>query len=961
MKSFAIPTRPQIDAAVQRMRSPEFAAYFLSRLENPNWVTALAQEGVFSSAPPPVRLEENRIAFPHWPASKYLARMAKHVAREVAEILAHVKTENASVVGDILDAALAMPAADAALLVPTIGEAARAGTLWIHFKDASDLCVELAKGGEVGAALTLASILFSPRKGEREEQVSRRDLYWYKEGLSKVVPVLSGLASREFLQAMCGWLNALVGAKEHVKPSSGDDYSYWWRPAVEEHEQNHDYELTGVLVGFLRQGLEHVTRVGALSLHESLAVVSGYPYLIFKRIAIHLINEFAEQDPQRARETMMDRALFDDFRYKHEYAMLVGRRLGLLTAKEREQWFEWIEGGPDMSGLDTRTREELGRDATDEERANRKRYWRFEKLHCVRTHLEGERRAFHDEMLAAHGQPDLADLNSRTSTSWGGGGSPISVDELSGMTFEQAVKRVSSWAPSHVGFSGPDFEGLASAFGAYVGTNPTTFSAEASVLVGQPAPYVRKFISQMTEAIKAGREIDVPAVLGLCQWVLGRPPEERTSPSEGPGGLLDADWQWTRDEISRFTQAVLQAKSDGSPRYPLESLREPIWRVVDALSRDPAKSNIVHDTSKDDPRVHDYLTLGINSPRGKAVEAALDYARWVANHAKTKDGEHEIVPGGFGAMPEVQALLEWQVADANRSVEVLALIGSQLGLIYWIDRNWLAATAPGLFHLEGIEESPAKAHGWAAWNAFLVWVRPHVEFYKLFRDQYSFAVVQSGRADLGEPSHERPMDHLGEHLMVLYGRGELGLDDDGGLLRRFLAEARPDIRRHAIGFVGQILERESDLPQEFVDRYQSLWEVYWAGLGKADAEGDPGAWLFGLWFSSGRFSPQWAIARLHEFNELAPLPEPDHEVVSELARVASADMPKVLHVLERMVLADQEGWRVHAWLDSARSILEQAMKSGGESRKEAERLINQLGRRGHIELGNLLGAANMPE
>ena len=174
-------------------------------------------------------------------------------------------------------------------------------------------------------------------------------------------------------------------------------------------------------------------------------------------------------------------------------------------------------------------------------------------------------------------------------------------------------------------------------------------------------------------------------------------------------------------------------------------------------------------------------------------------------------------------------MLEWDIVSDNRSFEALAVIGSGIGLIYWIDKNWLGTNAGRLFHLEGIKESPPMAQGWAAWNAFLVWVRPHIEFYKLFREQFAYAVTQSARVNLAERTSEQPMHHLGEHLMILYGRGQLGLDDDGGLLRRFLADSHPDVRRHAVGFVGRSIEGDEKLPEEVVSRFQDLWSLYWAG------------------------------------------------------------------------------------------------------------------------------------
>ena len=97
-----------------------------------------------------------------------------------------------------------------------------------------------------------------------------------------------------------------------------------------------------------------------MSLEEAIEIVDGYRHLIFKRIRLHLINEFAEGNGALARRVIMDRDLFDDYEYKHEYAMLVGRRLGLLTPEERDTWFGWIDAGPDMSDFDESMQAEGG-------------------------------------------------------------------------------------------------------------------------------------------------------------------------------------------------------------------------------------------------------------------------------------------------------------------------------------------------------------------------------------------------------------------------------------------------------------------------------------------------------------------------------------------------------------------------------------------------------------------------
>ena len=90
-------------------------------------------------------------------------------------------------------------------------------------------------------------------------------------------------------------------------------------------------------------------------------------------------------------------------------------------------------------------------------------------------------------------------------------------------------------------------------------------------------------------------------------------------------------------------------------------------------------------------------------------------------------------------------MLEWQIAPENRSFVGLAVIGSRIGLLYWIDKQWLEKNADRLFGLEKIEREPAAAQGWAAWNAFLVWVRPHIELYQIFKSQFAYAVEQAAK------------------------------------------------------------------------------------------------------------------------------------------------------------------------------------------------------------------------
>jgi hypothetical protein len=931
-----LPVRDKFAAIRPLLADQDVLREFWNLLGDESWIEVLREAGVFETPPAAEPVDGGGVRFPPWPASKYLARMASRAPRQVADILAGIDTQNLSIIGDIVEAALAIPLEQATKLVPAIERAARRGGLWIHFKDTSDFCAKLAAEGRPDLALSLADVLFAPTTEDGAQRQSSRDVYWYKEGLEQIIPNLSACSPQLFLPMLCGWLDVLVRSTKSVDPTTGNDYSYIWRPAIEEHEQNRSHDLPGIVVGCVRAGFEQAIRAGGVSLTRALREIDARGLLVFRRIVLHLLAEFGDQDRERVTLTILNRVYFDDHALKHEYSRLVAQQLSGISEADRERWYGWVDDGPDMSGFDEDVRRHLHRDPTARDRQARVDYWKLERLYWVHDILHGQRRQLYEKLLAEHGTPEMADLSFRVSTRWGSE-SPATVDQLTAMNFEAAVDWVVAWRPPADSPFGATSSGLMSTFGGYVSKNPETFARKAASLKEKPAAVISVFVSQMAAAIRAGREIELPSLLELCEWVTTNP--------------ADDTWQPVRDEISELIQAVCQA-GERTPLFPVARYREGLWSLIRQLYRDRAQSYVVRDTSKDDFRLHDYLDLGINSPRGKAVGAALDFGRWVALELTRDRPSHERVPGGFGAISELREALEWQLMPPNRSLEALAVIGGRLGLIHWIDDAWLAKNTAVLFDLAGIEQGRDNGFGWAAWNAFLVWVRPHVLFYRLFEREFAYAVRQAALVHPEKQDDFQPMFRLGEHLMVIYGRGELSLSEP--VLQEFLLTADSAVRRHALGFVGSSLSQESGVPSPVVTRFVELWEAYWNGRGKDDAKEDPQAVLFGSWLGSKELPQQWVLDTLYEFVQVVPLPQPDHVAMDQLARLAPLDLLKAVRILDRFITGDREGWHIHGWQDPATGILKAALAAGGSAQTAAREVIARFGRRGYTRMGELL-------
>src|SRR5206468_1134274 len=123
--------------------------------------------------------------------------------------------------------------------------------------------------------------------------------------------------------------------------------------------------------------------------------------------------------------------------------------------------------------------------------------------------------------------------------------------------------------------------------------------------------------------------------------------------------------QWARDTVSQFLQDLCVAEVGGRSPYRLEGVQETILDILRALTRGPSRSYVLKKEDEEDPRQTDYLMYAINSPRGKAVEALLKCARWIANQKKIGEPGKEIVPNGFDSMPAVREMLDWQIEPPN--------------------------------------------------------------------------------------------------------------------------------------------------------------------------------------------------------------------------------------------------------------------------------------------------------
>lgn len=919
----------QIDEVIPLIASPGHEEYFFNNLSDSRLIPTLAKMGMFDKPFKTEVLEEGGVRYPPWPPSRYLARMADSAPDEIEKIFSKMDTDNPSVVRDIIHASLLMPAQTASRLVLKISKFSRDKLLVLSIENATDLCIKLAEGGEPRSAEQLAVALFAP------QTVSHRNSweeYQYEESLSKAIPALAArLESTKFLKNLCGWLHHFIEDKKHSDLETGADYSHLWRPAIENHAENHDYDFAGPMVAFVRDAFELALGNKRLSLEAAFKILDRQNYLVFERIKLHLINKFAEQDLGIAKAAILNPVFFKKCEYKHEYAKLVESRFSLLDESECQEWFSLVENGPDVDDL-----KDSGSCDSEELAFQKKRYWKYGKLHWAREYLSGNHKVAYEAMEKEFGNLLLPDLNIRSYS--GMIGSPIAAETLSKLSFKEAVKMVADWQPSGQSLSG--IEELAGAFHEYTSAQPDDFSKQANELIGRPAIFSAKFISAMCHAVKSGRDIDISAVLGLCQWAIS---------CFAGGAAIEADkyWNWARSEIALFIKAVCQAAENNSPKYSLQEYRSRLWEMISCLCRMKEDAVFLVDSGSD-PRSEDCIQTGINSLKGQAMEASLEYARWIFNHFKQQESN-----ANGAELAEFLRLLETHISAEDRTPGEMAMIGSHIHLLYAVDKAWLKEHAGAIFPL-GSAGSSSIPIEWAAWNAFLLSSHPHIEFYKIFEKQFVYAVQQAPfiQAPKNGSAHN-PVHRLGEHLAILYMRGELPLDDERLSLRKFIAEATLDVRRHTIEFIGKVLEHHNEVPEDVIKRCMKLWGLYWTDRGVKDALARCGCWPFESWLVCRKFPKVWCLEQFESYLQATEIPEISNWAMEELAWASDADLEKTIGILDAALRGDKEGSHIPGWEESIYAILEASLKKDiacSQSRK----LADYLGRSGYMKFRSLV-------
>jgi hypothetical protein len=765
--------------------------------------------------------------------------------------------------------------------------------------------------------------------------------YEYESLLRKTRSALivgTGMAGLEF------FVTLLSGSLAMRETESGEelvDYSWSWRPAIEDNPQNSFPSTKSLIVSAVRDSALELARHSPESLDQVVGLLEAQRWPVMKRIALEVLRQVAPSRSAAVSLRLLSTDWMFDIQLHHEYWSLLRDRFPRLGPKQRQALLDIIKVGPPIY------RDPDGPFADDSVVALE--CWQVRLLAAIADYLDADDRAWLADLVSKGRLSEHPDLLSWTTGVMTGPNSPLDAAELQALSDDEILEYLRGWRPSS-GFMAPSPEGLGRAIGAAVKDDPGRFAALAEQMFDVDPTYVNALLSAFRELASTKQAFSWGPILRLAGWVVRQPREVPERVSEY--GDRDYGWTWTRSTIGHLLYAGLNSY-EGSLELDDRSL---VWSILEPLTHDPNPSPAEEEEfggSNMDPTM-----LAINSVRGQAVHAVVKYALWVYGDFEARD---EAATFSFDSIPEVRSVLIARLSDDEPSLAVRSVFGQWLPWLHLMDPQWTSHQLNAILP----PDSEDALYWEASWDSYISHCPPFNDMFELLRLEYARAIAR-----LNDPTGDRrrPMmavEQLVQHLATFYMRGLIQINDP--LLTDFFNTAPEELRASALRFVGRnlyLIEQGAvkSLPDgvapEIVERAEALWsERLDAARGSREGGHEFAKEMeqFGWWFVAPVVDELWALDQLAAALELTGHVDSSHLVVPRLVDLMPGHSTEVLRCLKLMVRGEPEGWGVSSWSDSIAEILRIGLRSTDRTiRDESVSLTHELGARGFREFRDLL-------
>lgn len=671
----------------------EYQSYFFSKAKDLKWFQPLKERGYFEPSlnPPPQQNEKGLYSIPVWPALQYLEKISPELtkpenqgyAEEVLQLIRDVSkaslesnVDNCRTWGGFARILAKVPTnlilySDIELVgvwlksrfsTSLLGRELSQKILpnFLHSDDPADWrkaerLVEL-----VTEVRIIEKVLGTEESFTVHEVHALLDDYSLKELFKRNAELLGKRAGLQVVEILTKQVRRGFTSETH------DAFSYIWRKAVEEHQQNAGRDdAEHILISALRDVL---CAFASEKPSEGRALISSLlanESLLIRRVALYAINKnFAS-----CRDLLLQTIGPQWFQpvFQHELYCLLAERFAEMSIHEQAKVLEII------SSLTTTHSDAKESDLPD-------KAMKLEWLHAIRG--KGNEQAdelYEDYFAVVQRVGKHPDFPSYVETRWGAL-PPMSKDQLLEMSIADIVSYSNNFQETGT-WDGPTEEGLADVLRQAVYELPTKFDSEIALFLDAKLGYQVRVITGFEEAWNSKKHFDWKSVLTFCEKLV----EQQKFWASGEN-QLDSNLKPRR---SWLTSQICSLLSCG--------VRDDKWAFDEKLL--PLAENIIRKvlenetpTANGDER--DALTEALNTPKGRCIGSLIAYSLRRARLLDSKGADRN----AFWA--NIQPVFD---NELNRCVdgnyEFSALAGRDILQLHYLNAGWVKKRFNDIFSL----------------------------------------------------------------------------------------------------------------------------------------------------------------------------------------------------------------------------------------------------------------------
>ena len=911
-------TPKQRSAIARANQKPELRLILFRKAVGLHWFDAFEEAGFLSPAdiPPPVPAkDEGYVSIPVWPITDYLVatsdelrdpRNEEYAKRFLAFIRAATAYAMEQAFGnyrawwqfskivrnipphliDRTDLALFAYWLDdkyeRGLVAENLGEHWLIDLLDKHDKHCNTL------------AMCLLSVLYEvkfvdKRYGDSKLQdaVLRLDSWHARKITQKAAPKAGQMLRRQAVEVFRGSLERLL------KTLNNDRWSPLWRAAIENHKQNHGADdAEDVLVEGMRDALLAFVNEAPTEAKDYVAELLECPFETIKRIAIYAIDQRYQQLGELACQVLADRYFTSGF--LHELWHLLHNHYRQFYGSERT-----LVRGTIAHLVET---DEDGRQ-NDGATAYKRAIW----LKAIHEFGEDEDRLYQECIGVVGGEPEHPDFSSYMTSGWVNHESPIPKDDLLSMDVDELVKRLESYRdPGR--FREPGLEGLTKALRQVLKASPTRYFTQLHKFAGLDFPYVNELLEAYGELWTENAQLPWEEIwqhlLAFCTEVIQQDRfwnEESTQKRDS----FVANRYWIVGSIGRLIENGTRSDEHAFSKRYLDQAQAILLILLEKEKGEQFKPD------------SDAVSISINSPRGRCVEAFVNLSLRTCRLADREKRKH------VEAWNKLEPTYDKELLRADDGeYEFATLVVNYLPNFLYMSKDWVLKNLDRIFDRENYQKWLCAMNAYAYVNAV------YAEIYNYLKKQGHFILALDD-----ENLKKRVTEKIVQNIAIAFINGVEKLDNEASLIRQLLVRKKHEELSQLIWFMWTLRKGED---AKVRSKIFELWPRLLAVIDASSREGQKLASRLSTW---SVFIDEVNDANKSLILAVAGYAEEDfnsHDLLEMIARTSKAQPQEAYEIWRKLL----ENTCTDFPEEAVRTALQALAQSGTEGKRQAKDIVS---------------------